>query len=280
MNFTREPLIETIISARDGHKLSVKSSKSLDKEEYLVDAVEVVSFGNTFFYRSQERAKAFFVPSSDYEIQEVKETRLVIKNPTIEKSVKIGGGKEAGKPPKQPSPTEEIVPVVPPVKEEELVKNDLKREKKRYRKNRKTQEDSQVVVSSENKGAEKSAEKLAAPVKVPVPGVFSHLLKPPETLISDSIERYRREDPNSPYHQNRTAEKGVVKEPSTTSSVKEEGNLLVPADDKELFSEPPKAGEQLEEVVLDDSSPLVFSRVDIEGIPSKNDGPNLSKEEE
>lgn len=272
MNFTREPLIETIISAKDGHKLAIKSSKSLEGEEYLVDAVEVVSFGNTFFYRSQERAKAFFLPSSDYEIQEVKETRLVIKNPTIEKSVKIGGGKEAGKAPKA-APLQDEAPLA---KEEESAKVDLKREKKRYRKNRKSPDEvSAVSPLPENKEGEKSPEKAApAPVKVPQPGVFSHLLKPPERLISDSIEKYRREDPNSPYHQNRTPDKSG-KESSPEDAAKEAPSM----DDKELFSEPPKPGEQLEEILLDDASPLVFSPMDIEEASLKKDGPNLSKEE-
>lgn len=276
MNFTREPLIETIISAKDGYKLSIKSSKSFEGEEYLVDAVEVVSFGNTFFYRSQERAKAFFLPSSDYEIQEVKETRLVIKNPTIEKSVKIGGGKEVSKGPKAgPSQEESVV-----VKEEEPAKVDLKREKKRYRKNRKPSED--VAAPSplpEHKEGEKAPEK-AAPARVPQPGVFSHLLKPPERLISDSIEKYRREDPNSPYHQNRSVDKTAKEEKEIKAPAKEGASSALPMDDKELFSEPPKPGEQLEELVMDDSIPFVFSPMDIEEIASKKkEGPNLSKEE-
>mgnify|MGYP000172617975 CR=1 FL=1 len=139
MNFTREPIIETIISAKDGHKLSIKSSKNLASEEYLVDAVEVVSFGGTFFYRSQERVKAFFLPSNDYEIQEVKETRVLIKNPTLDKSVKIAGGKEANIGVK--SVSSEISPAIIPSSgslEEEVVKGqEQKREKKqRYKKNR------------------------------------------------------------------------------------------------------------------------------------------------
>ena len=74
MNFTREPIIETIISPKDGYKLLVRNSKGENFEEHYVDAVEVVSFGRAFFFRSMERPKAFLVPVSDYEILEVKDT--------------------------------------------------------------------------------------------------------------------------------------------------------------------------------------------------------------
>ncbi len=89
MNFTREPIIETIISPREGCKLLVRSSKSGGPaEEYYVDAVEVVSFGRAFFFRSMERPKAFLVPASDYEVLEVKEARVALKNVSHERQHK------------------------------------------------------------------------------------------------------------------------------------------------------------------------------------------------
>ena len=91
MNFTREPIIETIISSKEGHKLLVRNSKGENFEEHYVDALEVVSFGRAFFFRSLERPKAFLVPVSDYEILEVKEARVALKNASHEKSIKIGG---------------------------------------------------------------------------------------------------------------------------------------------------------------------------------------------
>jgi hypothetical protein len=94
VNFTREPIIESIISARDGYKLSIKSTKVSDTREILVDAVEIVSFGNSHFFRCQEKPKPFFFPVGDYEVSEVKETRFVLKNSTLEKSVKIQSSKE------------------------------------------------------------------------------------------------------------------------------------------------------------------------------------------
>ena len=91
MNFTREPIIETIITPREGFKLAIRNSKGGSQEEYFVDAVEVVSFGQSMFFRSQERPKSFLLPLTDYEVLEAKETRVVLKNAPLEGSIKIGG---------------------------------------------------------------------------------------------------------------------------------------------------------------------------------------------
>lgn len=89
MDFTREPIIETVITPRDGFRLAVRNSKNSSHEEHFVDALQVVSFGGQCFYRTLERPKAFILPVSDYEILEVREPKILLKNPTIEGSVKI-----------------------------------------------------------------------------------------------------------------------------------------------------------------------------------------------
>jgi len=94
VNFTREPIIESIISARDGYKLSIKSTKFNENKEVLVDAVEIVSFGSSQFFRCQEKPKPFIFPVADFEISEVKETRFILKNSSLEKSVRIQSSKE------------------------------------------------------------------------------------------------------------------------------------------------------------------------------------------
>lgn len=96
MNFTREPIVETVITPKEGCKLVIRNSKGGGQEEFFVDAVEVVSFGNSLFFRSTERPKSFLVPVSDYEVLELKETRMVLKNVAHERSIKIGGGRENG----------------------------------------------------------------------------------------------------------------------------------------------------------------------------------------
>lgn len=94
VNYTREPLIESIITPKEGCKLLVRNSGGGGKEEYLVDAVEIISFGQALFFRSTESPKQFFVPVSYYEIVEVKETRAVLKTTSLEKSRKINQAKE------------------------------------------------------------------------------------------------------------------------------------------------------------------------------------------
>lgn len=79
MYFTREPIIESVLTTRSGHKLVVRSTQLSQGVEYRVDALEIVSFPGGLFYRHIEGSKPFFVPASDYEIFEVKESRLSLK---------------------------------------------------------------------------------------------------------------------------------------------------------------------------------------------------------
>ncbi len=108
MHYTREPIIETVITARDGFKLTVRNSKGSENEEYSVEAVEVVSFGSALFFRCLEKPKAFLLPVSDYEVLETKETRVLLKSASVEKSIKIGGGREA--PLRREAPVEALKP--------------------------------------------------------------------------------------------------------------------------------------------------------------------------
>lgn len=113
MNFTREPIIETVITPKDGFKLTIRNSKGGSQEEYSVDAIEVVSFGQSMFFRSQERPKSFLLPVTDYEVIEVKETRVVLKNAPLEGSIKIGGGKVVKPAPKEPEEKVAVAQVKP-----------------------------------------------------------------------------------------------------------------------------------------------------------------------
>jgi hypothetical protein len=220
VDFTREPIIETIITPKEGYKLVVRSSKGTAPEEYIVDAVEVVSFGHALFFRSMERPKSFLVPVADYEILEVREARMVLKNAGLDRSIKIGGGREGNlkasphreadkheveeelvveqEDPSQPSDNQE------PKQDSKL---DKKRDRRRhYRKRRGGKgEDKEEVKEVAN---ELSAPNLPAledekiaiqpPEEVengqatPLsPNLLSSLLQPPPTLISETINRYR-----------------------------------------------------------------------------------------
>lgn len=216
MNFTREPIIETIITPKDGYKLVVRNSKGGNQEEYHVDAVEVVSFGHSFFFRSMERPKSFLVPVSDYEIVELKETRVVLKNVNIERSIKIGGGRQ---PQQQPQPqfkeTQEEVVAVEEVSSEAsleantatvssmIPKSERKRDRRRNRRSRRgqTQEERhqdgvsketvQIIAEPPAQGGGQNDEAQVSS------SMFSSLFPPPPTLISETIGRYKEKNIDS-----------------------------------------------------------------------------------
>lgn len=214
MDFTRQPIIETVITPKEGCKLVVRSSKSTGQEEYFVDALEVVSFGNSIFFRSIERPKAFIVPASDYEVLEVREARMVLKNVGVERSIKIGGGREAAppKPPKEPKepresrePREEKAEIpVPAIAAEAVDAEGRPRRDKRRQTRRRRGRDEEGAAAPETAAAEAAAMPISGePAAISpetetklviAPGAAysgSQLLTPPPTLISETIARYK-----------------------------------------------------------------------------------------
>ena len=220
MNFTREPIIETVITPREGCKLVVRSSKGATQEDYFVDAVEVVSFGHSFFFRSTERPKSFLVPVSDYEILELKETRMVLKNATTERSIKIGGGREA--PPRQrdreQEPRDDQQPVAadgrqPGQDRQQQDRQPMDRDRKRGRGRRgrrgrdRDRSEPMPLHQDENREANPEEEPNFEPVEASqeafegepfaqqeehkAPSFISKLFPPPPTLIKDSLSRYK-----------------------------------------------------------------------------------------
>ncbi len=221
MNFTREPIIETVITPREGCKLVVRSSKGNGQEDYHVDAVEVVSFGHSFFFRSLEKPKSFLVPVSDYEILELRETRVVLKNVSAERSIKIGGGRETPPPRQQyrePREAEqtEAQPREESTQEEQAQpaegasfsgdrmdrgKRDRRRRGRRGGRDRNSDmrggeqrassdmaqptEGSEMTEGQESGLAPESEEPKAAP------SFISKLFPPPATLIKETLGRYK-----------------------------------------------------------------------------------------
>lgn len=211
MNYTREPIIETVITPREGCKLVVRNSKGNGQEDYFVDAVEVVSFGHSFFFRSQERPKAFLVPVSDYEILELKETRMVLKNVTTDRSIKIGGGREAPpRPPREPREEEPVSQESLPQQEPQRPQHDRsqmdrKRDKRRRGRRGRDRHDqdmrdrplpAQPPEDGRSPDAPYEPHKGApAPQfegeEVKAPSFISKLFPPPPTLIKDNLSRYK-----------------------------------------------------------------------------------------
>jgi len=174
VNFTREPIIETIITPKEGFRLVIRNSNGNSQEEYSVNSVEVVSFGKSFFFRSLEKPKAFLLPVSDYEVLESREIRTVLKKPQIDKPIKIAGGKASGKSrEKEVSSEKESRGALP----EEPQKRE--RDKTSHRPRFAKKED----LSSSKEGP--------APKEQGVPPIRRTLLPPPTSLISEQISRYK-----------------------------------------------------------------------------------------
>lgn len=203
VNFTREPIIETILSPKDGYKLCIKNSKVADSEELFVDVIEVVSFGHAFFFRGQERPKPFLVPVSDYEVFEVKETRVVLKNIAHDRNIKIGGGREAFvRPPKEqtldrveedPKEQDEQKEAAAPADGVVEGKSDRKRDRRRNRRRRLAEERRDGGDKDKSETASKDEDSEESPVeevKMQTP-IFSHLLAPPTVLISERLGRLK-----------------------------------------------------------------------------------------
>lgn len=218
MDFTREPIIETIITPKEGYKLVIRSSKSIGQEEYFVDAAEIVAFGHALFFRSLERPKAFLLPVADYEVLEVREARMILKNVGIDRSIKIAGGREGAlKAPKETEKEEHVVErgVEPVEAVQQLteasmetrpeVRIDKKRDRRRhYRKRRGREEevkeesieiavpsleDDKVNIPPPEEGTELASEGGSG-----ASVLLSSLLQPPSTLISETINRYRQSE--------------------------------------------------------------------------------------
>lgn len=204
MNFTREPIIETVITPRDGCKLIVRNSKGSGQEDYCLDAVEVVSFGHSFFFRSSERPKSFLVPVSDYEVLELKEVRMPLKNVAPERSIKIGGGREGPVRPSREISPESESPDIQAMERtsDRLPERPLDRDRKRDKRRRGRRGGGRSESSShEMRGSSVTEEPLAAsnegaPEGNRVedhkpPSFISKLFPPPPTLIKETLSRYK-----------------------------------------------------------------------------------------
>ncbi len=246
MNFTREPTIETIITPKEGGKLLVRCSKREAPEEFLVDAVEVVSFGRSIFYRCMERPKPFLVPVSDYDIIEVKETRMMLKSAPIERSIKIGGGKVA------PRPEVEAVEGKEAPQEKGEGRSEKKRDRRRSKRRPRLEERGSEEVAGKQEEVlraqeqEETAELQSAPQGVAMEGKeekkrFARLLPPPPTLIAHTMSKYREAPAAEPLPSVEEAEKEEdAKKKSSKSKAAREKEI----EEQPVEPTPPEEGEK------------------------------------
>jgi hypothetical protein len=204
VHFTREPIIESVIAAKEGYKLVVRNSKNPGHEEFLVDAVEIVSFGTAQFFRCMEKPRVFLAPISDYEVVETKESRTPLKAVSQERVIKIAGGKESGprehkQKVQEEQPSEEKVEGESAEAQEPSGDRRKRRRRRRGRADRdedqgssqEDREDSQgEEISDLQKVAAALSEPSAATAPVKAEGAPS-LLPPPSVLISETLSRYR-----------------------------------------------------------------------------------------
>lgn len=200
MHFTREPIVESVLSARDGYKLVLKNSKLASTTEISAEVIEIVSFAGTVFYRSQDRSKNFLLPASDFELSEVKDGRLVLKNISLEKSNKLQNlqretlsadsefqdeavkGEEGSQVDNEGS---SLVTAEP--KNNRLERRRERRRNRRRRHNEDKKEGPVTEAAPQDEVVEKGhAEDNTQPV---VPTL--NLIPPPPTLISQTLARYK-----------------------------------------------------------------------------------------
>lgn len=187
----------------------MRSSKGNGQEDYYVDAVEVVSFGHSFFFRSLEKPKCFLVPVSDYEILELRETRMVLKNVSAERAIKIGGGRDAPPRLREPMPRE-VLPEETREPQESSAGEEPPaplgdkggdRKRDRRRRGRRGGQGRAATPQTPHPGPEEShvapiegaelTEGLSSAEEPKAPSFISKLFPPPPTLIKETLGRYK-----------------------------------------------------------------------------------------
>ncbi len=181
MDFTREPIIETVITPKEGWKLVIRNSKANANEEYFVDAIEIVSFGQSQFFRTQERPKSFLLPVSDFEILEVREARMVLKNVSVDRNIKIGGGRDALKTSKESETKDKV---------EKSEKGEGRKRQRRVTRRRRSKDGvSEETEQSPEEDRVNESSEVEVPISPPRP-----MIAPPPNLISETIARYREDE--------------------------------------------------------------------------------------
>jgi len=214
VDFTREPIIETVITPREGYRLVVRSSKGAGYEEHFVEALEVVSFGSSVFFRCVERPKPFIVPVADYEVLEVREPRMVLKTPS-EQGAKVQREKPKQEPQRAeaqaaPQAGQEAAQAIQPQEPREPrggepkgERSDRRRDRRRGFRRRRgqgrddqaSQEPATIEEIVEERVEQVSEEQAGFETKLPsTTPMLSSILPPPTSLIRDDLQKYREKE--------------------------------------------------------------------------------------
>lgn len=194
MDFTRQPIIESIITPREGHKLVIRSSKSSGQEEHFVESVEVVTLGHQLFFRSLERPRPFIVPSNDYEVVEVREARVALKNVGAERPIRTQPVKMVKEPAVEQKQQQQQRQEAAPEPETAAAPSDKRRDRRRGNRRRDREEPMNEAKSAAAPAGENGAAAIVAAAsteEAKAPPPRKTLLPPPPTLISETLARYK-----------------------------------------------------------------------------------------
>ncbi len=255
MDFTREPIIETVITPREGYRLVVRSSKGAGSEEHFVDALEVVSFGSGIFFRSLERPKPFIVPVADYEVLEVREPRMVLKTPGEHgakvptqrlKAVDPQKAEAISVPQEQAATTATASTEAKPERTAE--RNDRRRDRRRgFRRRRGGKDEAGTLEGTgvdtpleegqiqADEGLPISADRVEKESRVPSSTpMLSSILPPPTMLIRDDLKRLREDYKGAFYINDENDEKDDQVDVDDDASL---ASLGTPSDEEITFRE-------------------------------------------
>ena len=250
MDFTREPIIETVITPKDGYHILVRNSKHSGQEEFIVDVLEVVNFGKSSFFRNRERPKAFLLPVSDYEILEVREQRLGIKLASLEARREVSKATKE-EPPlivEQEEESEEAIPETRPERRREK-----RRPARRKRTTKESKGEEEAQKEKEESQEKEKAEKVkkepvetlktstASPEQKETTAPISAILPPPSTLIRDELQRLRQsEEYRGAFYeteQEEISQKPMAQEPMAQEPMVQEPMVQESVDQKPVVQE-------------------------------------------
>ncbi len=183
MNFTREPILETIITARSGYYLLVQSISN-PSSQFRAESVQVISFGKDSFYCSLEKP-SFLAPVRYYEIRESKEEWIPLKGVKLESREKSGNNREISH--KELHSEEKAAS-----DNNGMPNKNKKRDHPRRRHEEKGKKEPLVPTVSDNKKVEENYSDGKESFSRFVP-----LIPVPTKLISDSVHRYKEQQSES-----------------------------------------------------------------------------------
>ncbi len=188
MLFTRHPIVETIITPKEGHQLKLKAPAAAG-QDYLADALELVIYGSTPFYRSLEGPRPFLVPAAHFEVEQVKEGRAPLKHATYER-------KAAREPPSRETKKSSAAPRERLSANREEKNDTLGNVSDHWERHKNPRKRANSTGSTPSPSSSKSSVN-SDPAKVPSPAeiyeAFRYdLVPPPETFVNESMENLQK----------------------------------------------------------------------------------------